>query len=650
LKAAGISPETVSAVMTRALAWVVDYIDEFDPFKNGRAFDVAHGQRVTELATMLNSYVALTGDRDSPEVRRLVSEALRHQQNRALTDRIMHSPAEFVLFADLYAALKRLGHDDPQQRELIQRVIDAGFLDQVERVPHRMMDVRLTLEWGDFRHPWDSLEALSLTSILPHEPRALHLDESSLYSLTHVIMFLYGFGTRLDATSPLSDEQRRRFLRTLSMLLVTSAQEHHWDLLCELLLCWDCLRFPPTPLYWTAWAALLHEQRPEGAFPGPERALAFSDFTREADPVKQRELYFAHHYHTTLVAVIAGAVHGTREDLREDAAGRGCVSTTSVPLAAAEPVPRVRTGVFQRAHAWLDTQLTTCAAGSSSERHAHRERACLELLIGAFVCSEILADPNPVRRAAEQVARALNRDTENEATQNATPPALAIMGAAILRREQWPVAGLTQRVARFADVLGRFQPADPEDDLEWCEKRVLLHQLGLHHALVPLPRERLLAFAHTISASSDFPLIEQLAVRVESFTLFGTAPVHLRPEEMWLPELLIGFAAHRFREYEFRRAARLLRAACALMEPGHRMLTQCRDFLMLHQDMQGAFGFFGPAQEEVVRCAPPGYSFDRDLRLPVTIDCLWALAECDGWRLFPSLPKMEAGSVTASSR
>jgi hypothetical protein len=118
---------------------------------------------------------------------------------------------------------------------------------------------------------------------------------------------------------------------------------------------------------------------------------------------------------------------------------------------------------------------------------------------------------------------------------------------------------------------------------------------------------------------------------------------------MWLPELLIGFAAHRFRQYEFRRAARLLRAASALIDPGHPMLTPCRDFLLLHQDMHGAFGFFGPAQEEVVRNAPPGYSFDRDLRLPVTIDCLWALAECEGWRLFPSLPKMASdGSVSCS--
>jgi hypothetical protein len=627
-------------MMARALAWVVEYIDEFDPFKDGRAFDVAHGQRVTELATMLNSYVALTGDRESPEVQRLVSEALRHQQNRALTDRIMHSPAEFVLFADLYAALKRLGHDDPQQRELIQRVIDAGFLDQVERVPHRMMDVRLTLEWGDFRHPWDSLEAQSSTSMLPREPKALHLDESSLYSLTHVIMFLYGFGTRRDAASPLSDGQRARFADTLAMLLVIASQEHHWDLLCELLLCWDCLQLPPTGIYWKAWTAFLDTQSADGAFPGPERALAFSDFTKEQDPRKRRELYFAHHYHTTLVAVIAAAVHTSRGDLPvtlDDERPR--TITSSAPPAEEEQATRSpRMAAFQGAQRWLASQLEQCLA---PEAEGRREQQLLEILVGTFICGEILGDHSHLQYVAERVAAELNRN-DARGTNHAMPPALAIINAAILHRAQNPAPALDAIVTTFADVLTRFPQADAEADLDWCEKRVLLNQVGLHSQPARLSRERLLAFAETVSLSSGFAITEQLAIRVDSFTSCGTEPANLRLAEMWLPELMIGFAHHRFREYEFRRATRLLRAACALTGPGHPMLASCRDFLMLHQNLHGPFGFFGPAEEDKVRTSAPGFSFDRDLRLPVTVDCLWALAECDreGWRLFRSLPRI----------
>jgi len=623
--------------MSRALAWVVAYIDEFDPFKNGRAFDVAHGQRVTELATMLNSYVGLTGDRESENVRALLAEARRQQQNRALTDRIMHSPAEFVLFADLYAALKRLGHDDLHQREIIQRVIDAGYLDQVERVPHRMMDVRLTLEWGDFRHDWESLEALSRSSILPREPSALHLDESSLYSLTHVIMFLYGFGTRMGAASPLSDEQHARFAETLSMLLVVSAQEHHWDLLCELLLCWDCLRLAPTRIYRKAWDAFLEQQLPDGAFPGPERALASSNPAREADPSKRRELYFAHHYHTTLVAVIATAVHSSRDDLLlppPRVAG-------AVPLVAHAASRTRRTTVFRRAQGWLSSQLDS-VADESSDGDLRTDRACLEILVGAFVCGEALGEAGFVRDAASRVSCELNR-SGNRAELRTIPPALAITGAAILQREQHPNAGLDALLATFAGVLARNLSTDALSDLEWSEKRVLLHQLGLHEEPARLSRDKLLAFADTVSPSSEYSLIDQLAIRVDSATACGTARVDLRPEDWWLPELLIGFANHRFRQHEYRRATRLLRTASALTGPNHPMLTQCRDFLLLHQDIEGTFGFFSPAQDDVVRHAAPGFSFDRDVRLPVTLDCLWALAECGGddWRLFQSLPRVE---------
>ena len=44
------------------------------------------------------------------------------------------------------------------------------------------------------------------------------------------------------------------------MLLVVTAQQHHWDLLCELLLCWDCLAFDATHVYEKAWDAFLETQ------------------------------------------------------------------------------------------------------------------------------------------------------------------------------------------------------------------------------------------------------------------------------------------------------------------------------------------------------------------------------------------------------
>ncbi len=624
-------------MLARAMEWVVSHIDEFDPFANGRTFDVAHGQRVTELATMLNTYVALTDDRSSAPVTTLLEEAARHQQNRALTDRIVHSPAEFVLFADLYSAIRRIGHDDPTQRELIQRVIDAGFLDQVERVPHRMMDVRLTLEWGDFTHPWESLESLCQSSILAREPRALYLDEASLYSLTHVIMFLYGFGTRHGAEHGLSPEQELRVRATLSMLLVITAQQHHWDLLIELLLCWDCLNFPVTPLCSKAWETFLALQEPDGALPGPERALAFSDPSKAQDPVRQRELYVSHHYHTTLLAIIAAVVHRGRAVAQRARA----LSRRAKPETIAAPSARISGSAhrpeleaLRRSQRWL------IARGVDAVDHSNR--AALELLLARWICRERIGGDPSFRTFAQCVARRLATQDASDAMHQgvgAASTTLSLISASILRGEDCLPGGLDQFVSRSAEVLGRTRPPDAVSDLAFAEKRVILSRLGLGNAPLRLSRDELLMIADSIPLRGSAESFEQLAVCVDSFTACGTSTTAPNVGDDWLIELLIAVGMHYLREYDFPRATRLLRAASYLLTSEHSLLSQSYDFLLLHQDTTGAFGFLGPAQDALQRSSGAGFSVDLDARLPVTLQSIWTLAErdADGWRLYASL-------------
>jgi len=630
-------------MLGHAMEWVVLHLDEFDPFANGRAFDIAHGQRVTELATMLNSYVALTGDRTSRPVAALINEAARHQQNRALTDRIMHSPAEFVLFADLYSAIRRIGHDDPTQRELIQRVIDAGFLDQVERVPHRMMDVRLTLEWGDFRHPWESLETLCQSSILAREPRALYLDEASLYSLTHVIMFLYGFGTRSGADHGLSPEQEVRLLETLSMLLVITAQQRHWDLLIELLLCWDCLNFPVTPLCRKGWETFFALQEPDGALPGPERALAFSDSSKEQDPITQRELYVSHHYHTTLVAIIAAVVHGGRAVEHDEC--RNALTAKPVTIAA----PRARTSdsagtadleALSRAQRWLITR--------GADAVGHSDRAALELLLARWICRERNGGDPSFRQYAQDVARRVEVEDTSDAGRHgvgAASTTLSLLSASILNGEDCLPEGLEHFVYRSAEVLGRRSLSDARSDLAFAEKRVIFSRHGLGEASLRLSRDELLAIADANSLRGSAESFEQLAVCVDSFSVCGTDASVSDVADAWLIEVLLGVGMHHLREYDFPRATRLLRAASYLETSERPLLSQSYDFLRLHQDTTGAFGFLGPAQDAMLRRSGPGFSIDIDVRLPVTLQSIWTLAERGGarWRLYASLPVFSAG-------
>src|SRR5262249_40735010 len=150
---------------------------------------------------------------------------------------------------------------------------------------------------------------------------ALLLGEDGTYGLTHVLMYLYGFGIR---RASIPAHQRESLRRLLSMLLVGVCQDRHWDLLAELLLCWEAIGYPPTPLVDRAWEALLAVQRGDGAIPGPEWALPLYEAAkRDAGDRRSeaaREAYFAHHYHTTLVGIIAACLR--RRNLARAAAGR----------------------------------------------------------------------------------------------------------------------------------------------------------------------------------------------------------------------------------------------------------------------------------------------------------------------------------------
>ncbi len=556
--------EAIAAMVDRALGWVVSQLDEFDPFRDGRPFEIRHAQKLAELATMMHGYVGLTGDAGSPEMRRIFDLVRSTRQSRELCDRVLRAPGELVLYAILYVVLRARGEDDPAQREILQRAVDAGLLEQSERVVHRQMDVSLHLEWGAFRHDWPSLEELCAASILGKNPRPLFLDENAVYAITHVIMFLYGFGLRrTGAAASLETEEVRDML---SSLLVASCQERHWDLLAELLLCWDCIAFAPTPVYERAWRALLGAQKADGAMPGPESALV------EGQPVNG---YFAHHYHTTLVSILAGALH-----LQRSQAGIK-TRVEARPVSVARRTPDT-VAAARRARRWLEGLLDGIQA-----RADDRPDALCRILLGCWICDSMLEEeasafPATARRVAEQLS-----DLEEE-------------GAAF---EEMPVALALLTTA--------------------------LHALGLQPTPEPADDHGTLELARTFPLAAARQEVEDLASRIHAWTGCGTCPVVLEPADAWIPEMLAGLATHCLRQYNFLTAGKLLRAILYL-DGG--VVEEHLGFLCLHQRPEGAFGFLGPEEGKL-----PGLEADLDLYLPVTVSCLWALAEGTGWRLYDSL-------------
>jgi len=628
-----------------ALEWIVRNLDEFYPFKDGRPFEIKHGQKVGELAILLQSYVSLTGNRDCEPVKQISSLLISIQENPAFTDRLVRSPVEFVLFAEMYSALRSLGHDNQDQREMLQRVIDARFLDHTERLPHRAMDIVSCLEWGGFRHHFPSLEALYFTSMLASVPNAAFLDEDAIYFLTHVIMFLHSFGTRKEIGAPLPE---KTLGRVLSTLLIACCREHHWDLIAELLLCWDCIGLPPTFITRRAWASLLDEQREDGAIPGPEWAEKLHK-SQNVDDAGAADIYFSHHYHTTLVSIIAGCLQlnrlaaasskpGPSLATLEEAIGEENRDRRFAPDHASRS--QNARGMILRTRSWLD-HLTAIELESPIKR----PEVLSKILLGYWIGYSNTTDSETFDGLARQIGEALSAaDLSGELDWSKTAPALKLIVAALLSSRSVFVPflhsaeGFLQQALQALSATG---PTDLATELLLYEKRLLLYAMGLQAQPYGIGLSDLTNFARALSFTGPESEVEELVLRVQSYTSFGRARRQLEKSNYWMSELIAGLALTYLRKYDLPMGSRILRALTYLGVET-KDIDDCLDFLSLHQRPEGAFGFFGAQQYELLTGSNREFSADLDLKLPITIECLWALREAtdSDWRLYQTIPRL----------
>jgi hypothetical protein len=671
-----------------ALGWILAHLDLFDPFRGGRPFAIKQGQRVGEIAILLHAYAAITGERDSAPVRRIAALLEAVRGNRELGDRLLRSPAEFVLFVEIYAALRSVGRGDPDDRALIQRALDARLPEQLERLPHRMMDIASCLEWGGFDHPWPSLRRLYDASILGAAPSALLLGEDGMYGITHVVMYLYGFGIR---RARIPQGRRDSLRRLLSMLLVGVSQDRHWDLLAELLLCWEAIGYPATALSDRCWEALLDAQQEDGTIPGPEWARPlYESAARGLDAEGTREAYFAHHYHTTLVAVIAGCLR--RRNLAAAPAGRprpravaapdpvarrarariGGPRAAGAPAAAAAPAVESLAAAAAAAAGWLEGVLDTLCRAPEV-----RAEDLFRTLLGLH-CADALAPvvagravPGAARRIAARLAAATAATAADAAGAAAAvaeqaepgarvapappPPALTFSAAALLAGEGLCLAelhgpeGLPAMAARLLALLPESYRDGAGSTLPLYEKRAWLHAMGLLPAPRGLELPPVLARARAVPVTAPWEVWADLLMRIDAATGCGArAPLSLAAggSRVDLEELLSGKAMHLLRRYDLPLGARMLRGMAYLGLTGEEW-QDCLRFLLLHQRPDGAFGFYGLEERKLRETMPAGFDATMDLSLVVTVECLWTLAESTGWRLLASGATLPAGPRTA---
>ncbi len=616
----------------RAMGWIERHLDEFDPFFYVGGYEMKNGQRLGELGILLRTLTSLDSRHGSPEARQIVRLLQRVQRRRDYADRLMRSPAELILFAEVYASLKAAGIDSPEQHALIQRAIDAGYLQFTERLPHRMMDVVSCLQEGGFRHPLPTLRELLKVSVLARVPCPMSLNEDALYFLTHIIMFITDFGAR--PARILSRGFSVAVKPALDAMIVDMCQEHHWDLLAELLLCHDCLGLPHDDTYLRGWSDLIGMQRGDGSIPGPEWAMKLhQEVAQPADAPPRENFAFTHYYHTTLVSVIAGCARLKRA--RESCEPpRGSIRVVGKSLLRSDFAERHIMASLQLSQRWLEELVHSRDFQKEADANA-RYSAMLAL----WVCQSRTGN------TAQGYAGVMHTMSDSDSTSSA-PVAVRLMVGALLRDAGIIWRGLNDDdgfVKQAAGVLAATPPTDARSDLLLCEKRVLLYCLGLHSEPEALDVAGLQAEFDAFHLSGSEEQVNALSLCGRSHTLHGVRPPAHPAQSQPIAATLCALAMSRFRRYDIPAGCSLLRSALYLGASGINIQTSL-DWLVLNQRLDGSFGFLGGEEQKLFGQVPSNANSKRDpnvaLYLPITLECVWTLAEAlDGWRLFSALPR-----------
>lgn len=294
--------QRIDTSLSAALGWISDHFGSFSPFDEHDTYSSTRMKPFIELALLFGIYAAAGRDTGIPLAGR-VANLLREVIHRPdFMDWVIRRPEEIVNYAELCAAVQELGGDSRAIRARLQSAVDLGVLAQIERLPHRQVEIRATLDWAGVNHSLPPVADLCAQTILSQPIFAPLLSDHAIYAITHVIFFASRFGVfRSSMPAWLSSG---KVSTLLSDLIVVSAQERNWDILGELLLSWDSLGLPDTGITAAGWETFLEAQRPDGAFPASSKMEGRKIIVDAGGILKFDDLY-----HTTLVSVFAGIVH-----------------------------------------------------------------------------------------------------------------------------------------------------------------------------------------------------------------------------------------------------------------------------------------------------------------------------------------------------
>lgn len=238
--------------------------------------------------------------RASPELATMAHHVSATAAEPSFSFDMMRRPNLFPLYVMVMLALDATGVDVRALRASLQRILDYGFMDAIERTPWNQIDMKYYLDLGGFRDRFASYESLfrhSSAYLLPSIPHLRNLD---VYALTHILFHLADFGRR--DLRPILGTRFEETVEYTTVLLGAYTHARDWDLTAELLICCACLGCRAHPLIDLAWEALCAAQTPAGDLPSRYFDVQSPEL---ASPDTAAAYVRKINYHPTLVTLLA---------------------------------------------------------------------------------------------------------------------------------------------------------------------------------------------------------------------------------------------------------------------------------------------------------------------------------------------------------
>ncbi|HJQ37792.1 MAG TPA: hypothetical protein VKB93_11700 [Thermoanaerobaculia bacterium] len=168
---------------------------------------------------------------------------------------------------------------------------------------------------------------------------------------------------------------------------------------------------------------------------------------------------------------------------------------------------------------------------------------------------------------------------------------------------------------------------------EFPAAAMLLARLGL----LPEPPSPASSYSPDLYSllTADRKTVRENAARIEALTRYGTRPIET---PLGLGEVLECVMMEALRRYDMELACTLLRSLLYLGRRAGRAVDIATHFLLTNETAGGNFGFFDEEIKLLGKKMPEPLA-SLTIQLPVSLACLWALAEAglDEYRLFRDL-------------